>query len=121
MRQFQLMQQIEPEEERGYESTQIPPVDEIDERNRFDRWSIESKPMSSQYVIEMKSKYGIRDGLWLADELVQAVKIFSGNKTYEIEYQSPQLQFDDLLPTVEQMISSFKILPMPPLQLCKGR
>ena len=58
-------------EERGYESTQIPPIDEIDERNRFDRWSIESKPMSSQYVIEMKSKYGIRDGLWLADEFVQ--------------------------------------------------
>ncbi|MGB8100129.1 MAG: hypothetical protein WCE96_00485, partial [Nitrososphaeraceae archaeon] len=24
-----------------------------------------------QYVMEMKSKYGIRDGLWLADEFVQ--------------------------------------------------
>ena len=51
----------EPEEEKGYESTQIPPVDEIDERNRFDRWSIDSRPMSSQYVMEMKSKYGISD------------------------------------------------------------
>ena len=42
------MQAAPPEEERGYESTQIPPIDEIDERDRFDRWSIESKPMSSQ-------------------------------------------------------------------------
>ena len=40
--------------------------------------------------------------------------LLSGNKTYEIKYESPQLQFDDLLPTVEQMISSMKILPMPP-------
>ena len=47
------------EEERGYESTQIPPIDEIDERNRFDRWSIESKPMSSQicYGDEIKVRY----------------------------------------------------------------
>ena len=58
-------------EERGYELTQIPPIDEIDERNRFDRWSIDSRPMSAKYVIEMESKYGIRDGLWLADEFVQ--------------------------------------------------
>ena len=58
-------------EERGYESTQIPPVDEIDERNRFDRWSIDSRPMSSEYVAKMKAKYGIRDGLWLADSYVQ--------------------------------------------------
>ena len=58
-------------EERGYDSTQIPPIDEIDERNRFDRWSIDSRPMSSKYIMEMKSKYGIRDGLWLADEFVQ--------------------------------------------------
>ena len=36
----------EPEEERGYEDTQIPPVDKIDERNRFDRWSLDSRPMS---------------------------------------------------------------------------
>ena len=34
-------------------------------------WSIDSRPMSSKYVMEMKSKYGIRDGLWLADEFVQ--------------------------------------------------
>jgi len=42
------------------------------------------------------------------------VILLSGNKTYEIRYESPQLQFDDLLPTVEQMISSLKIFPMPP-------
>ena len=46
------------EEERGYESTQIPPVDEIDERNRFDRWSIDNKPMSRKYIAKMHSKYG---------------------------------------------------------------
>ena len=27
--------------------------------------------MSAKYVMEMESKYGIRDGLWLADEFVQ--------------------------------------------------
>ena len=31
-------------------NTQIPPVDEIDERNRFDRWSIDNKPMSRKYI-----------------------------------------------------------------------
>ena len=49
----------EPQEERGYENTQIPPVDEIDERNRFDRWSIDNKPMSRKYIAKMESKYGI--------------------------------------------------------------
>ena len=49
----------EPEEERGYEDTQIPPIDEIDERNRFDRWSIDSRPMSHQYIAKMESKWGI--------------------------------------------------------------
>ena len=49
----------EPEEERGYEDTQIPPVDEIDERNRFDRWTIDNKPMSAKYIAKMKSMYGI--------------------------------------------------------------
>ena len=47
------------EEERGYEDTQIPPVDKIDERNRFDRWSTDNKPMSRKYIAEMESKYGI--------------------------------------------------------------
>ena len=48
----------EPEEERGYEDTQIPPVDEIDERNRFDRWSIDTKPMSRQVHCEDGIKVG---------------------------------------------------------------
>ena len=50
------------------------------------------------------------------DEFIKGLQVIllSGNKTYEIKYESPQLQFDDLLPTVEQMISSLKILPMPP-------
>src|SRR6476619_1780153 len=46
-------------EEKGYESTQIPPIDSIDERNRFDRWSMERRPVSAKYVIKMTSKYGI--------------------------------------------------------------
>jgi hypothetical protein len=48
-----------PEEERGYESTVIPPVDEIDERNRFDRWSLDRRPMSPKYIAKMESRYGI--------------------------------------------------------------
>ena len=56
------------------------------------------------------------------DELIKGLQatIFSGNKTYEIKYESPQLQFDDLLPTVEQMISSLKILPMPPCNFVRA-
>ena len=46
-------------EEQGYESTQIPPVDYPDERKRFDKWTLEGKPMSAKYIMEMKSKYGI--------------------------------------------------------------
>ena len=64
----------QPEEERGYESTQIPPIDEIDERNRFDRWSIDSRPMRSKYIVKMESKYGIKR--WfdeLADNLMYNV------------------------------------------------
>lgn len=48
-------------DDQGYEKTQIPPVDYPQERERFDRWTLESKPMSSKYVMEMKSKYGISD------------------------------------------------------------
>jgi hypothetical protein len=48
-------------EEKGYESTQIPPVDYPDERMRFDKWTLEGKPMSAKYIMEMKSKYGISD------------------------------------------------------------
>ena len=53
------MQILRTAEERGYESTQIPPVDYPDERERFDKWTVEGKPMSAKYIMEMKSKYGI--------------------------------------------------------------
>ena len=53
------MQLLQAAEERGYESTQIPPVDYPDERERFDKWTVEGKPMSAKYIMEMKSKYGI--------------------------------------------------------------
>ena len=49
----------EPEEEMGYESTQIPPIHYPHERKRFDEWTLEGKPMSAKYIMEMKSKYGI--------------------------------------------------------------
>jgi hypothetical protein len=51
----------EQREDQGYEKTQIPPVDYPQERERFDRWTLESRPMSSKYIMEMKSKYGISD------------------------------------------------------------
>ncbi len=69
-------------EERGYEETQIPPVDEIDERNRFDRWRLDNKPMSAKYVTKMESKYGIRDGLWLNECYVKCSEC---NRWFETE------------------------------------
>ena len=59
IKQQQLQQQLQGEEEEGYESTQIPPVDDEDERERFDEWNKEAKPMSDQYKIRMKAKYGM--------------------------------------------------------------
>ena len=54
-----VKQEQEEQEEEGYESTQIPPVDEIDERNRFDRWSMDYRPMSStiRYGDDIKIRY----------------------------------------------------------------
>ena len=49
----------EPQEERGYESTQIPPVNYPHERKRFDEWTLVGRPMSTKYIMEMRSKYGI--------------------------------------------------------------
>ena len=38
----------------------------------------------------------------------------SGSHAYEISYTSPRLEFDDLMPAVQQIIDSLKIFPMPP-------
>ena len=55
------------------------------------------------------------------DEFIKAIQeiALSGDKSYEIKYESPQLQFDDLFPIVQRMIDSIKILPMPPCNFVK--
>lgn len=55
------------------------------------------------------------------DEFIKAIQVIalSGDKSYEIKYESPQLQFDDLFPIVQRMIDSIKILPMPPCNFVK--
>ena len=54
----------EAEEEDGYESTQIPPVDDEDERSGFDLWDNEGKPMSDQYRARMEAQYGVTAEPW---------------------------------------------------------
>ena len=54
----------EAEEEDGYESTEIPPVDDEDERSRFDLWDNEGKPMSDQYRARMEAQYGVTAEPW---------------------------------------------------------
>ncbi len=55
------------------------------------------------------------------DEFIKAIQVvaLSGDKSYEIKYESPRLQFDDLFPIVQRMIDSIKILPMPPCNFVK--
>ena len=50
--------------EDGYESTQIPPVDDEDERTRFDLWNDEGKAMSDQYRVRMLAQYGMTAEPW---------------------------------------------------------
>ena len=59
------------EEERGYESTQIPPIDEIDERNRFDTWANEGKRISQEYRTKMEAKYGLIIEPWTEPSFIQ--------------------------------------------------
>jgi len=56
------------------------------------------------------------------DEFIKAIEVIalSGDKSYEIKYESPQLQFDDLFPIVQSMIDSIKILPMPPCNFVRN-
>jgi hypothetical protein len=63
-KQQQLEQQAQGEEEYGYESTQIPPVDDEDERRRFDEWNDDGKRMSDQYRARMEAQYGITAEPW---------------------------------------------------------
>jgi hypothetical protein len=56
------------------------------------------------------------------DEFIKTLEVIalSGDKSYEITYKSPHLQFDDLFPIVQRMIDSIKILPMPPCNFVKN-
>lgn len=55
----ELRQQRERDKEDGYELTQIPPIDDEDERRRFDLWNDEGKSMSDQYRARMQAQYGL--------------------------------------------------------------
>ena len=50
------------------------------------------------------------------DQYIRSLNVItiSGNNAYEISYSSPRLEFDDLMPAVQQIIDSLKIFPMPP-------
>ncbi len=45
---------------------------------------------------------------------VQEIMTIDDNKAYHVTYTAPVLEFDDLLPTVQKMINSVKVLPMLP-------
>jgi len=64
IKEKQLRQGPVGQEEEGYESTQIPPVDDEDERKRFDKWNNEGKPMSDQYRARMQAQYGLTVEPW---------------------------------------------------------
>ena len=64
IKEKQLRQGPVGQEEEGYESTQIPPVDDEDEGKRFDKWNNEGKPMSDQYRARMQAQYGLTVEPW---------------------------------------------------------
>jgi hypothetical protein len=59
-----VKQPQQSEEEDGYENTQIPPVDDKEERARFDQWDHEARPMSRQYRDRMEARYGVTIEPW---------------------------------------------------------
>jgi hypothetical protein len=56
-----------------------------------------------------------------SDEIIKVLEILTihDNKAYVVSYFSPQLEFDDLMPVVQKMIDSFKIMPMSPCNFVK--
>lgn len=52
------------QQEDGYENRQAPPVDEKEERERFDKWTEEGRPLSEQYRAQMVAKYGVTIEPW---------------------------------------------------------
>ena len=73
-------------EERGYESTQIPPIDYPDERKRLDKWTLEGKPMSAKYFMEMKSKYGISDSTSYLKQCTDCKRWFE-NESFKVNHK----------------------------------
>ena len=64
----------------------------------------------------MKSTYTYLGEYKDEEEILRVLEVFTiyGNWAYGVSYFSPQLEFDDLLPTVQKMIESVKITSMPP-------
>ena len=56
-------------------------------------------------------------------EIIKVLEIiaFNGNRAYAISYFSPQLEYDDLLPIVQEMIESIRIFAMPPCNFVKDQ
>ena len=56
------------------------------------------------------------------DETIKTLEVITvfENRAYKITFSSPQFDFDDLLPTVQKIINSIKILPMPPCHFIKN-
>lgn len=55
-------------------------------------------------------------------EIIKVLNIVTipGNRAYSFSYHSPILEFDDLMPTVQKIIDSLKITPMPPCNFTKN-
>ena len=51
--------------------SEIPPVDEEDERNRFDTWDNEGKRISQEYRTKMEAKYGLIIEPWTEPSFIQ--------------------------------------------------
>jgi hypothetical protein len=68
-----------------------------------------------------KSTYTYLGEYNASDEIIKVLEILTihGNRAYVVSYFSPQLEFDDLMPVVQKMIDSFKIMPMSPCNFVK--
>lgn len=51
--------------------SEIPPVDDEDERNRFDTWDNEGKRISQEYRTKMEAKYGLIIEPWTEPSFIQ--------------------------------------------------
>lgn len=56
------------------------------------------------------------------NEIIKVLEIVTipGNRAYTVSYHSPILEFDDLLPTVQKIVDSLKITPIPQCNFVKN-